>query len=258
MLHRLYQRAADRLAGRRPDLISDLNAMYDRQTVDVMRRVLRPDSSCIDIGAHIGDILWHMVAIAPAGTHHAFEPLPHFAEGLRKRFPGVWVHQVAASDSSGEAEFQYVENDPGYSGLRRRVYDRPDPRVLTIRVSVATVDEVIPLSQAVAFMKIDIEGGEYHALKGAVSTIRRCRPVIVFEAGSASTGQYDVTPADLYDLVTTTLGCELSTMRRWLRKEPAMALQEFCHNWDNGPDFYFIATPAGARAEPGAATPRCC
>lgn len=34
-----------------------------------------------------------------------------------------------------------------------------------------------------------------------------------------------------------------------------MALQEFCHNWDNGPDFYFIATPAGARAEPGAATP---
>src|SRR4249920_3812196 len=109
LLHRLYRRAADRPAGSRGVLARDLNATYDRQTVDVMRRVMRHDSSGVDMGAHRGDILQHMVAIAPAGAHHAFEALPHLAAGLRERFPGVRVHQVAVSDSHGEAEFQYVE-----------------------------------------------------------------------------------------------------------------------------------------------------
>ena len=116
--------------------------------------------------------------------------------------------------------------------------------------------KLIPAGQPIAFMKIDLEGGEYHAIKGAVSTIRRWHPVIVFEASSRSTGQYGVTAADLYDLVTKTLGYELSTMGRWLGREPAMTLQEFSHNWDNGPDFYFIATRAGALAEPAAAPNR--
>jgi FkbM family methyltransferase len=257
LLHRLYRRVADQLAGgRSSSLLSRLNAAYDRQTVEVMRCVLRHDSSCIDMGAHKGDILQHMVAIAPVGTHHAFEALPHLAADLQDRFPGVRVHQIAVSDNKGEADFQYVENDPGYSGLRRRIYDRPDPRILTIRVLVATVDEVIPADQPIAFMKIDIEGGEYHAIKGAVRTIRRWQPVIVFEAGSKSTGQYGVTAADLYGLITKTLGYELSTMGRWLGRESAMTRQEFDHNWENGPDFYFIATPAGVRAEPGAAPTR--
>jgi FkbM family methyltransferase len=220
-----------------------VNAGYDRQTIDVMRRVLRPDSSCVDMGAHAGDILRHMVAIAPAGRHHAFEALPHLAIALRDQYPAVIVHQLAVSDNSGEAEFHYVENAPEYSGLRKRIYDRPDPRIVTLRVSVATVDEIIPASQPIAFMKIDIEGGEYHALKGSVGTIRRCLPVIVFEAGSRSTGQYGVTPTDLYELVTGTLGYELSTMERWLANNPSMTLQAFCHNWEHGPDFYFIATP---------------
>lgn len=238
--HRLYRRVVDWLAS---ILLQNRNATYDRQTIEVMRRLMRRDSICVDIGAHRGDILQHMVAIAPSGTHHAFEALPHLAAELQKRFPAVLVYQMAVSDSCGEADFQYVENDPAYSGLRRRVYDRPDRRVLTIRVPVATVDDVIPPGEPIAFMKIDIEGGEYHALKGSVSTIRRCQPVIVFEAGSKSTGQYGVTPTDLYELVTETLGYELSTMGRWLERTPAMTLQEFCHNWDNGPDFYFIATP---------------
>ncbi len=178
---------------------------------------------------------------------------PTLLRGYWSGSPGSAFHQAAVSDSNGEAEFQFVENDPAYSGVRRRVYDRPDPRVVTIRVPVATVDETIPAGQPIAFMKIDIEGGEYHAIKGAVSTIRQWQPVIVFEAGSRSTGQYGVTAATLYDLVTKTLGYELSTMGRWLGRGPAMTLQEFSHNWDNGPDFYFIATRVGALAEPAAA-----
>jgi FkbM family methyltransferase len=221
----------------------DRSANYDRQTVEVMFRVLRRNLNCIDGGAHVGDVLQRMVDISPEGRHYAFEPLPHLAQKLKERFPQVMVHQTAIGDRSGESEFQFVENDPAYSGLRRRIYYRPDPKITAIRVRVVTLDEVIPANEKIAFIKLDIEGGEYHAIKGGIETIRRCRPVIVFESGSHSIGQYGVKPDDVYSLVTETLGYELSTMERWLQRKSPCNRGEFQENWDHGPEFYFIASP---------------
>ena len=240
-IHRLVpRRISQLLTGASP--IHDQNAVYDGQTVEVMRRVLRRDSSCIDVGAHRGDILRHMVDLAPEGTHHAFEALPDLAAEIRKRFQRVWVHQVAVADQIGQSQFQHVENDSAYSGLRRRVYDRPDPRITTIMVATTTLDGTIPHDQPIAFIKLDIEGGEFHALQGAAKTIKWWQPVIVFEAGNKSTGQYGVTPGELYRLITATLGYDLSTMRRWLDGGPAYTLEEFTLNWHAGPDYYFIGT----------------
>lgn len=221
----------------------DRNSGYDRETVEVMTRVLARDSNGIDVGAHKGDILRHMVAIAPDGVHHAFEALPHLAADLRTRFPAVRVHELAVSDTSAKAEFHFVENDPGYSGLRRRLYDRADPRISTLDVTTARLDDVIPADQPIAFIKIDIEGGEYHALKGAMGLIQRWRPVIVFEAGRRSTGEYGVAPDQMYTLLTDDLGYDLSTMRRWLDRKSPYSQDEFVRNWTHGPDYYFIAAP---------------
>lgn len=57
----------------------DRNANYDRQTVEVMFRVLRRNLNGIDVGTHAGDILQHMVDISPRGRHYAFEPIPHLS-----------------------------------------------------------------------------------------------------------------------------------------------------------------------------------
>ena len=141
----------------------------------------------------------------------------------------------------------YVENAPAYSGLRERIYDRPDPVLKPITVNVVPLDDVIPQDQDVAFIKLDIEGGEFHALLGTACTIRRCRPVIVFEAGLKSTGQYGVGPEEVYRLITEQFGYRLSTMQRWLASQSPYSRTEFYQNWHNGPDFYFIAYPVGDR-----------
>ena len=60
-------------------------------------------------------------------------------------------------------------------------------------------------------------------MKGAIETIKRCQPVIVFEAGKKSTGEYGVTPTQIHQLITDTLGYELSTMPRWLASERCRA-----------------------------------
>jgi FkbM family methyltransferase len=223
--------------------LHELNTRYDEETSEVMKRVLRSDSCCIDIGAHGGSILQEMIRFSPLGTHYAFEPLPHLAAHLRTTFPTVRVFEAAVSNETGTSQFVHVENEPAYSGLRQRIYDRPDPALRPITVNVVLLDDVIQNEQSVDFIKIDIEGGEFHALLGAARTIHRCHPFIVFEAGLNSTGQYGVEPDELYQLITDQLGYQLSTMRRWLTGQSPYRQSEFRENWHNGPDFYFIAYP---------------
>ena len=214
---------------------------YDLQTVEVMKRILREDSVCIDVGAHEGDVLQEMVSIAPKGRHHAFEPIPALAQALRERFPRVSVHQAALSDEKGEAEFQHVVNSPGYSGLRKRDYDRLDPVIEKIRVKKVRLDDLLSPQEEVSFIKVDVEGGEYHALRGGSETLKRCKPFVVFEAGLKSTSHYGVGPADIYELLVRDCDMNLSTMERWLGDSPPLDEQEFIRHFQEGLDYYFLA-----------------
>ena len=221
------------------------NNRYDEETVQVMERVLRPDSCAIDVGAHTGAILSHMVRIAPKGQHIAIEPLPHLAGALRQAFATVQVHELAVSDHAGTDSFVHVENEPAYSGLRQRIYDRPDPQLATIVVRVQRLDDLVGATR-IAFIKLDIEGGEYHALRGAARCLKRDHPIIVFEAGAKSTGQYGITPEMFYGMLADEFEYQISTMRRWLGNRPAWSRDEWVTNWHRGPEYYFIAYPMAA------------
>jgi FkbM family methyltransferase len=226
------------------DPITQQHADYDQDTVAIIRRVLKPDSSAVDVGAHAGSILGEIVAAAPRGRHHAFEPLPHLAGPLRAAFPGVTVYQKALGDTPGTATFQHVLNDPGYSGLRHRQYDRPDPVFEELTVEVVRLDDVIGADEQIAFIKLDIEGGEYHAIRGALGTIRRCRPVIVFEAARCSTGCYGVSAGALFDLIADEMGYSVYTLRAWLTGGAAYTRESFAENWQIVREYYFVAGPA--------------
>lgn len=151
---------------------------------------LRPDASCIDIGAHSGDVLKELVDRAPEGRHLAFEPLPDMARGLRERFPQVEVHEVALADRTGTDTFTWVPEAPAYSGFRRQWY--PEPMATSeLTVQVARLDDVLPEDFAPRLVKIDVEGAEGQVLAGAAQTLARHRPIVVlehFEGGASAYG----------------------------------------------------------------------
>src|SRR6201999_3450082 len=72
-------------------------ARYDRLATEIMRRVLRPESSCIDVGAYRGQILREMQRLAPRARHVAYEPVPENYEWLVAHFPDVTIHRCALS-----------------------------------------------------------------------------------------------------------------------------------------------------------------
>lgn len=239
------RRGVARALGRQPETPPTpgeiKNRRYDQEAVEVMRRCLAPDALGVDGGAHVGDFLARLCEIAPQGRHWAFEPLPQLAQRLSSAYPQLRVRPWALGAEAGQAQFCHVLNDPAYSGLRRREYDRPDPEIEQIEVRVVRLDDVLAEDDAPAFIKLDLEGGEYHALLGARRTLERHRPVVVFEAGERSSGHYDVTPEMIHDLLVGQLGYELNTMARWLDASLPLDRGAFVEAYRS--EFYFLATP---------------
>jgi FkbM family methyltransferase len=230
------------------NMVDDSNLLYDIQTVRVMERALKKDSNCVDVGCHQGSILRNMIRISPNGIHYAFEPLPKMYEVLNDAFEtnqNIRLYDCALSDTEGEASFQYVVTNPGYSGLLKRSYERPDEEIQVIAVKTNLLDNVIPRHIPVKFIKIDVEGAELQVLKGAIETIRNSRPIVVFEHGLGAADCYGTGPEDMYDLLAGRCGLELFLMADWLESNGKASLTRdaFCEQFSSGSNYYFMAAP---------------
>ena len=163
-----------------------MNQLYDMQTFEVMRKVLRHDSNCIDVGCHVGSVLDEMIKVSPHGIHHAFEPLPTLYADLKRKYSGntnIKILPQALSNTTGPSSFHHVVTSPGYSGIKQRRYDRNDEVIEKISVEMVRMDEIIDDDFPVNFIKIDVEGAELQVLLGGIRTIIRSKPIIVFEHG---------------------------------------------------------------------------
>ena len=224
----------------------DQNQLYDIQTVEVMQRVLREDSNAIDVGCHAGVMLVDILKFSPAGLHFGFEPLPDLYANLQKKFKdteNVKIRNSALSDHSGVVNFQHVVSNPGYSGLKKRRYDSPDEIVQEIVVQTERMDDVIPPDLKIDFIKIDVEGAELQVLKGAVATIKRSRPAIVFEHGLGAADYYGTMPEQIFDLLVHECGLKCYTMENWIASNGIINLtrSEFADEFRSGRNYYFIA-----------------
>lgn len=177
-------------------------------TAAVYEAVLRPGDTAIDGGANVGR---HSVGMArlvgPGGKVHAFEAspvvLPWLEEWLRREkvVSLVEVHTVAVGQFRGRATFHVAEGGAyGMSGLV--AHELPAASNATLRpieVEVTTIDAVVGAHELVRAIKLDLEGGEFPAMRGGAGTIARTRPVIVFENGRQfSADEYGYTREDFF------------------------------------------------------------
>jgi FkbM family methyltransferase len=226
---------------------NDRNTQYDVQTAAVLARVLARDSNCLDVGCHVGAIMDEMLRRAPRGRHVGFEPLPHLYSALLKKYaatPNVELHELALSEAPGEATFQHVVTNPGYSGLLKRRYDRPHEDVVEIRVKVARLDDIVGGERPVRLVKIDVEGAELQVMKGAIATLTRWKPFIVFEHGLGAADIYGTRPEMVFDLLAE-CGLSVSLMGDWLssQRKRALSREAFADEFDAARNHYFLAHP---------------
>lgn len=218
------------------------NQRYDFLTRKVMKHLLQPTSNCIDVGCHEGDVLKLMIKYAPKGKHFAFEPLPEFYNLLQKEFgEKAEIHNLALSDHTGETTFQFVVNNPAYSGFKKRTYRSDDEEVKEIKVKKSPLDKIIPQETKIDFIKIDVEGAELEVLKGASEIIRRDKPVIVFEHGKGASDHYGTTPEVIYTLLVKEFGLKIFTLNDFLKNNSPLSADQFISDYESGRNYYFLA-----------------
>jgi FkbM family methyltransferase len=215
------EREAIRRLAVRMRLETPLRLAWERRHPDVRRDrldnehialllafTLSATDNCIDVGAHSGTILREIVRLAPGGRHIAYEPLPEFASRLRREFPDVDVRNAAVSDAAGEATFFRIVGGEMQSGLKLRTGTPPAAgEPFTVRVE--KLDEALPGDYVPALIKIDVEGGERQVIQGAMETLVRHAPTVIFEHGPGAEREYETSPEQVYDLLASGAGMRI-------------------------------------------------
>ena len=138
--------------------------------------ICRPGRVFVDVGAHIGSIVAGAKRRSRPSRIVAVEAIPERAAALRRRFADAEIVQCAVGEKEGsDVSFFINPAQSGYSSLAR------GKGLREIRVPMRTLDTVLA-DHEVDVIKIDIEGGELGALRGAVTVLSQHRPTVMFES----------------------------------------------------------------------------
>jgi len=157
------------------------------------------NTNAIDGGANKGIYSYYLAKLCK--QVHAFEPNPTMYAYLKAAVPAnVTAYQLALSDSCGEATFNVPTTSGQFHHTRGSLLEvqgeKGETGVIRIDVKVETLDSM--QLDNIGFIKLDLEGNELAALKGAQQLIEKQRPVILAEA--TNTGSSSAT--DLVNYLT--------------------------------------------------------
>lgn len=227
--------------------VSDLlvGRKLDRDDLTAFQLIegLAKDANCVDVGCHKGKFLDAMRSAAPSGRFFAFEPVPYLYDLLKSKYradPRVQVFNYALSSSDGEATFYVNERDMGLSGLSERRERLGEDPLTKVSAFVRTLDGVLG-DQRVDFMKIDVEGAEFDALRGARGILGRFRPRVLFEFGRGGAEYFGV-GADAMFQFFDRAGYDLFTLDK-LTPDGALTAEGFGACFERNTHYNFLAAP---------------
>jgi FkbM family methyltransferase len=161
-----------------------------------LERVLSPGKVFVDAGANFG--IYTLLAskiVGEAGRVISFEPSSRVFPVLQRNialngFKNVLAFHVALTDKPGRARL-YYHAAVGCDSLGKDASFEQDARAED--VSTESLDNVLKQSSVgrVDVIKMDVQGAEELALRGAIEIVTSTRPVVIFELfpeGAASLG----------------------------------------------------------------------
>jgi len=163
---------------------------------------LKPGDTFIDIGGNIG---WYSILLDkyfPVIKIYAFEPDSVNAECFRynmkiNKSANIDLIEKGVSDKSGQQTmYMYKNSNKGRNSLL------PINNYGTVEIEVSTLDDTVQEKKIrnIRFIKIDIEGYEYFALKGAQNALKDVE-LLLMEFAPTYMRKGKVNPEDVLSLV---------------------------------------------------------
>ena len=151
-----------------------------------------PGDWVIDVGANVGHYAVRLSRlVGPSGRVMAFEPVPETFEILASLISAAGAHNVSLFNIAASTEIAVagVSLPRFASGLTNYYMASLTPGGGEFNVLTLPLDSLMP-PKRVSLVKIDVEGHELQALKGMQALLRRDRPRLIVEGGSADVATF--------------------------------------------------------------------
>jgi FkbM family methyltransferase len=142
-------------------------AYADRAERQLLKRILSAGSVVVDAGANIG-IYSHFLSrsVGATGVVHSFEPSPENFRRLQRatrKLANVRLSQAALGEASGRSKL-YVSDK---LNVDHRTYATKGDSRRAVPIDIVALDDYFKPGERVDLIKMDIQGYELHALRGA-------------------------------------------------------------------------------------------
>lgn len=169
---------------------------FEAEVQYLMRRLVRPTDTVLDIGANVGVHTTLLAQLAHQGHVFAFEPVQEMAErnSLNCALNGVenvTIVRCGLGNADGELDMNVNVTGGGFEGTSSflatdHICDRPTDYV-SRKLPVRRLDDLVPalgITGRIGFIKMDTEGFEPLIIEGGRETLRTHRPAMIVEAHS--------------------------------------------------------------------------
>lgn len=159
------------------------NEIFDIAIYEMAKKYIKPETTVLDVGSNFGQMAILMSKlVGEKGIVHAFDADDFVFEILQKNIAenssNIIAHFGAVHDKSNETLYFPVQDFERFGTYGSYGIDyvhgkgRPVP---TLKI------DDIEFELPVSFIKVDVQGGDLFALKGAVKTIEKYQMPIIFE-----------------------------------------------------------------------------
>ena len=169
------------------DLIADAikrNEIFDSAIYSIAKKYIKEGTVVLDVGSNFGQMaILFSNLVGETGWVHGFDADNFIFDILKKNVEvnnkkNISLHFGAVHDISDETLFF---PEPDFS--RFKTYGAFGIDYISNKgrpVKTLTIDD-LNIDKTVSFMKVDIQGGDLFALKGAKNTIQKHKMPIIFE-----------------------------------------------------------------------------
>jgi FkbM family methyltransferase len=162
------------------DLI--VKGVFSPHLYDVFTEMIQRGNTVVDVGANIGyfTLLFSKI-VGENGKVYSFEPVSQIYSKLEKNIEinsvgNIVAENYALGEEQSELTINYQESSSGQSSLINKTQNS-----VSEKIHVVTLDSYLEKFDALDFVKIDIEGFEFQALRGMQKTLKKFKPSVVME-----------------------------------------------------------------------------
>jgi FkbM family methyltransferase len=168
-----------------PEIVEMALGAYEPWTTRILSQILRPGMHFLDIGAHVGYYtLLSGAIVGENGRVYAFEPEPKNSKALRENVASAGLRNVtifsyAVGNQAGTAKLYVHPEGSGYHSLFPLIAEG----LTEILIDVVRLDDLIRRGEVkrADVVKLDIQGAELTALRGAKRLLSEKHPVLLVE-----------------------------------------------------------------------------